>query len=333
MALGSGHGPLRLWASPDGEAQPLRSGEMTRAARILEVRSRREVGGAFVGGYRSAFRGVGIEFEESRPYVPGDDVRFLDAAATARTGHPYVKLFREERDQTVHLAVDVSGSMGFGSAQPAARTKALLAARVASLLTVAALKAGDRVGLLSFDDRLRDELEPARGGRQLWEILQRLGASAGSRGGATGLAESLARVRKAARRRGLIFVLSDFRDETFFETRGDGPPPRTEWVALARHHDLVALLVHDPREDDLPGGGSLRLVDPERPGRRLLVRSGSARVRDRYRVACEVRRRATLRRLRADGASVLALRTDRDPLQALVRFFAERHGVKRRNHA
>jgi len=298
------------------------SGELDRAARILAVRSRREVSGAFVGGYQSAFRGVGIEFEESRPYVPGDDVRFLDASVMARTGVPYVKRFREERDQTVHLVVDVSGSMAFGSA---GRSKGALAAHSAALLAVAALRAGDRVGLWTFDDAIRDELPPARGGRQAWQIIQRLVAAPATLGGPTGLAGCLARVRGAARRRGLIFVLSDFRDERFFAPSPPGePPPRAEWIALARQHDLVAIVIHDPREDALPRAGTIRVADPEQAGRTRLLATGRRAVRERYRVASEVRRRALVRRLRGDGASVLALRADREPLRGLVRFFAER---------
>jgi len=306
------------------------SGELSRAARILLVRSRREVTGAFVGGYQSAFRGVGIEFEESRPYVPGDDVRFLDASVMARTGVPYVKRFREERDQTAHLVVDVSGSMAFGCP---GRTKGAVAAHTAALLSVAALRAGDRVGLWTFDAGIREELPPARGSRQARQILERLVAAPGRLGGPTGLADSLARVRSAARRRGLVFVLSDFRDEHFFATAKDGePPPRTEWIALARRHDLIAILIHDPREDSLPNAGTIRIADPERPGRARLLATGSREVRERYREASEARRRALVRRLRRDGASVLTLRADQVPLRGLVRFFSERSSTRRRGH-
>ncbi|MCP3986352.1 MAG: DUF58 domain-containing protein [bacterium] len=298
------------------------SSELSRAARTLLVRSQREVTGAFVGGYQSAFRGVGIEFEESRPYVPGDDVRFLDASVMARTGMPYVKRFREERNQTVHLVIDVSGSMAFGST---GRSKGLLAAHTAALISVAALRAGDRVGLWTFDDGIRDELPPARGGRQARKILERLVAAPAQLGGQTGLADSLARVRSAARRRGLVFVLSDFRDEHFFAPATEGESsPRTEWIALARRHDLSAILIHDPREDVLPRSGTIRIADPERPGRTQFLATGRQKVRRRYRAASEVRRRALVRRLRGDGASVLTLRTDREPLRGLVRFFAER---------
>lgn len=332
--MGGSGATLLSGVSASRADDPPRPGDLARAARLLAVRSRREAGGAFVGGYRSAFRGVGIEFEESRPYVPGDDVRFLDGNVMARTGVPYVKRFREERDQTVHLAVDLSGSMAFGSSGHAARTKGALAARVAALVAVAALRAGDRVGLYTFDEEVRAELPPARGGGQLWEILERLLAAPGELGGPTGLAASLARVHASVRRRSLVFVISDFRDEGFFDPsvaagRGlarPGTSPRVDWVALARHHDLVAVLVYDPREDALPRAGTLRLADPERPGRRLWLRTGSRLVRDRYRDACEVRRRAVVRRLRSDGASVLTLCTDRDPLHLLFRFFVARAG-------
>src|SRR5688572_4244367 len=122
--------------------------ELARAARTLQARSRREVAGALVGGYRSAFRGGGIEFEESRPYAAGDDVRAIDWNAFARTGVAHVKHYREERDQTVLLLLDVSASMGFGTAGP---SKGALAARTAALLGAAARAAGDRVALWAFD--------------------------------------------------------------------------------------------------------------------------------------------------------------------------------------
>ncbi len=320
-----------------------RAAELARAARILAVRSRREVGGALVGGYRSAFRGVGIEFEESRLYAPGDDVRLLDASGMARTGLPYVKRFREERDQTLHLLVDVSASMAFGSLADPARSKGALAARVASLLAVAAMRAGDRVGLHTFDESVRDELAPARSPGRLHEILELLAEAPGHLTGATGLGAAVARARQTMRRRSLVLVISDFRDDGFFAPPADdaspaparplpakGPIPaaasRAEWVALNRHHEVVAVLIHDHHEDELTPAGTLRLRDPEHPDATRWLRTGDVRVRRRFRAASRARRRATLRRLHEDGALVLPLRTDREPLPALVRFFAERAG-------
>jgi uncharacterized protein (DUF58 family) len=304
--------------------------ELERAARLLEVRSRREVSSAFAGGYRSAFRGGGIEFEESRPYLPGDDVRALDWNATARSGVAYVKRFREERDQTVVLALDVSASMSFGSV---GRAKAALAAHAAALIAAAAGRAGDRVGLVSFDTKVRSEIPAARGEAHTWRILRALVAAAGQSSGGTELETVISRLRAGFRRRAIVFVFSDFRDDRFFDNRTEKRSPRAELVALARHHDLVAVTIYDPREEEIPDAGIVRLSDPEAPWRRLVFDTRSDRARARYRAACAVRRRSLERRLRADGADTLALRTDRDPLRALTRFFqahiGRHHGAVR----
>lgn len=303
-----------------------------RAARVLEVRSRRESSGPFTGSYRSAFRGGGVEFEESRAYVPGDDVRAIDWNVLARTGVPFVKRFREERDQGVELVLDVSGSMRFGSGPGAGLgggAKATAAAHAGALVAAAAARAGDRVGLLTFDEDVREVIPTARGEAHARTVVHRLVEAPAAAGGGTGLGRALAHVRRRTRRRSLVVLLSDFRDETFFEPGVPGrPPPRADLVALARAHDVVAVVIRDPREETIPAAGSVRVADPERPGRTLLLRSGRRRARERYRAAAEVRQRALVWRLRADGCEVLALRTDQDPLRAWLRLFARRAGAR-----
>lgn len=304
--------------------------ELERAARRLLVRSRREAAGALVGGYRSAFRGGGIEFEESRPYVAGDDVRTIDWNILARTGQPYVKRFREERDQTVLLVVDVSGSMAFASA---GRSKAAAAIHAAALVCAAAMRAGDRVGLMTFGEALRREVEPSRGEGHAWLLLRELLAASASVGGGTDLAAVLRRIRSGHRRRAVVFLFSDFADGRLFGEAGAASPGRAELVAAARRHDLVAVWVSDPREQAIPSVGALRLTDPEQPGRVVVLPSQRARRRSRYREYAEVHRRSLLARLRADGLDVLALPTDQEPLRVLGRFFglrgAERRGPRR----
>jgi uncharacterized protein (DUF58 family) len=298
---------------------PPEAADLARAARLLAVRSRRAAASPFAGAYTSAFRGGGLEFEESRPYAPGDDVRHIDWNATARSGRPMLKLFREERDQTLLLLLDVSASMGFGST---GRSKASLAAHAAALLAAAAGRAGDRVALLAFSDRVELELPARRGDAHVWSVVRAaVGAAAGARG-ATGLAGALGRVEALARHHAVVVVLSDFRDEALLASG----PARLRLASLARRHDVVAAGVLDPREEELPAGGPLRLVDAERPGRALLIDTGSRRVRARYRAACLARRHALERRLRADGADCLWLRSDRDPLPALARFFRSHAG-------
>jgi uncharacterized protein (DUF58 family) len=295
--------------------------DLAHAARVLQLRSRREVAGALAGGYRSAFRGGGVEFEESRPYAPGDDVRAIDWNALARTGHAYVKHYREERDQTLLLLVDVSASMAFGSAGPA---KAALAARSAALLAAAAAYAGDRVALWTFDRALRSEIPPGRGEAHGLRVLRALIEAARPGEGGTALGPLLARVHERFARRAIVFLLSDLRDEALLAGGAEGRRLRASLAAVARRHDLVAGFLVDPREQTLPNAGTLRVADPEDPARSLLLRSGSRRARERYRAAAHVHERLLERHLRADGADWLALRTDADPLRTLGRFLARR---------
>jgi uncharacterized protein (DUF58 family) len=298
--------------------------EVLRAARILAIRTRREAAGLLPGAYTSAFRGGGIEFEESRPYAPGDDLRILDWNATARTGEPFVKRFREEREQTLLLLLDVSASMGFAARGP---SKAAVAAHTAAILAAAATRARDAVGLLAFDSVVRTEIPPARGEAHTWRVIRALVDCAGQSAGGTGLAAALAHARTRSRhsRRRVVFVLSDLRDDTLEEAGA----ALAELSALARRHDVTLAVLHHPLEDALPDVGTLRLADPERAGRALVLRTGRSRLRAEYRAAAVRRRRALELRLRGAGADVLWLRTDREPLRELVRFFAAHAGTLR----
>lgn len=292
--------------------------ELARAARLLTLRSRREATSVLGGAYSSAFRGGGVEFEELRPYVPGDDVRALDWNATARTGSPFVRRFREERDQTLLLLLDVSASMRFGAG---GRSKATHAAHVAALLAATAARAGDRVGFVAFDEAVREELPPDRGAAHAWRIVQRALAAAGRAGGATDLDVALDRLARHIRRPAIVCLLSDFREATLANAR-TGP----RLAAAATRHDLVSIVLHDPREDELPAAGLVRFGDPERRGHSVLLDAGDPRIRARYRAAAGARRRALVRRLRGAGSDVLWIRTQEEPLRALTRFFRQRTG-------
>jgi uncharacterized protein (DUF58 family) len=312
--------------SPAAESSvALDRAEVLRAARLLSVRSRRETAGVLAGAYASAFRGGGIEFEELRPYAPGDDLRIFDWNATARTGEPFVKRFREERERTLLLLLDVSASMRFAAG---GRAKAAQAARVAAVLAAAASRARDAVGLVAFDAAVRAEIPPARGPAHVWRVIRTAVECAGRSAGSTGLAIALAaaRTRRLGRRRSVVFLLSDLRDETLL---APGTAAAAELTAVAARHELIAGILHDPREDELPDVGPIRVSDPERPGRRLVLDTGSARVRERYRAAAAARRRSLELRLRGAGADPLWLGTDRDPLRTLVKFFTLRTGATR----
>ena len=292
--------------------------EIARAARILSVRSRREAAGLLVGEWRSAFHGGGIEFEESRPYVPGDDVRAIDWNATARTGTPWLKRFWEERSCTLLLALDVSASMGFGTT---GRTKAQTAAHAAALLAAAAAQSGDPVGFVAFGDCVHGEIPPGRGDAHTWRVIRAAAESADAPRGATDLRLAADWVRAHARRRSVVVVLSDFRDPA---------PARTgrPLAGLGRRHDLVAAIVEDPRERELVAAGGLRVVASEPPSRRFVFGTRRRR-RDAYRAAAAAHRSALARQLREESAELVWLDTGADPLRPLVRFFRARSTQRR----
>jgi uncharacterized protein (DUF58 family) len=301
--------------------------DLARAARLLAVRSRREATGIFAGNYASAFRGGGLEFEESRPYVAGDDVRNIDWIATARSGEPFVKCFREERNQTLRFALDTSASMRFGTA---GRTKAAVAAHALALVAAAAARAGDRTGLLVFDDGIREEVRVGRGRAHTWRVIRAAAVAAATGGGGTRLAAGLRALIADARRRSTVVLLSDFRDPQLLAGDGDGRTLRRALSELARRCDVVAGALLDPREESLPNVGPVRMADPERPGAAFVLDTGSRRARARYRTACADWRRELERDLRRSGAELLWLRSDQDPLHALGRFFHERASRRRR---
>jgi uncharacterized protein (DUF58 family) len=294
--------------------------EIARAARILAVKSRREAAGLLVGQWTSAFRGGGVEFEESRPYTPGDDVRSIDWNATARTGVPWVKRFREERSCPVLLALDVSASMAFGTT---GCSKAETAARAAALLATAAARAGDPVGLVPFADRVGECVEPGRGDAHTWRVIRGAAAAAAAPRGATDLGVVADWIRAHLRRRSLVVLLSDFRER-------DESAARRPLAGVARRHDVVAAVIEDPRERALLAAGGLRLAPSEPGGHGGRIALATRRSQRRaYAAAAAARREALARRLRDEGAEPLWLATDAEPLRALVRFFRAR-GMARR---
>ena len=208
--------------------------ELARQVRLLEIATRHIVTDVFAGDYSSAFKGRGIEFADVREYQPGDDVRTIDWNVTARAGRPFIKRFSEERELTVMLAVDLSGSGGFGTG---VRSKRELACEVAALLAFAAVRKGDRVGLLIFTDRVEMYVPPKKGARHTLRLIRELLAFEPTHLGTrlTAAADHLCRLLP---RRSLVFVISDFLSD-------DLTPAMRK---LAPRHDLVALDVGDPRD-------------------------------------------------------------------------------------
>ncbi|HEY2955717.1 MAG TPA: DUF58 domain-containing protein [Candidatus Eisenbacteria bacterium] len=289
--------------------------DLLRKVRRLEIRSRHLVEDLFSGHAESVFKGRGVEFEEVRPYVPGDEVRDIDWNVTARLGAPYVKRFVEERELTVMLVVDVSRSMRFGTAGAEKRE---LAAELCAVLGFAALRNNDRVGLVLAGERVEHFVPPARGRTHLLRMLRDvLGVTPA--GGGTRLTEAVRFVLRTTRRRSLLFWISDFED----------PPAQRDWRVLGKRHDLTVMVLRDPRDEVLPAVGWVELEDLER-GTRTLVNTSSARVRQEYQREALQRRRALEQSLAGAGCAWLELRTERSYLPVLMRYFSSRRRRGRR---
>ncbi len=289
--------------------------ELFRKIRHVEVRTRGLVDDVFGGEYHSAFKGRGIEFAEVRPYQIGDDVRTIDWNVSARTGEPHVKLFEEEREQTLLLVVDVSASESFGSA----RAKRDLAAEVCAVLGFSALRNSDKVGLVLFTDRVERFVPPKKGKRHVLRLVRDLFAHEPRHRG-TDVAAALDHVLRVQRRRAIVVLVSDF----LIPQASEAAVAKGLRVA-AQRHDVVAIRLVDPREEALPAVGLLNVVDAE-TGRAALVDTSSARVRAAFadRAARRAARiEAALKRSRVDHVT---LRTDVDYVEPLSSFF--RHRVR-----
>src|SRR5689334_13558716 len=284
------------------------SPDILKQVKGIELRTRGLVGSLFAGEYRSVFRGQGMEFAEVRAYETGDDFRSIDWNVSARLASPYVKTFTEERELTLMLLVDQSGSTRFG--EPL--TKAALAVEVAAVLALAAARQNDRVGALLFADEVELVIPPRKGRRHALRVIRDLVAfePAGRR---TNLAASLSYASRLLRHRSIVVVLSDFIAE------GWERPLRR----LATRHDVVAITVDDPREHELPESGWIEMQDAE-TGRRVLVDTGSRDVRTRVRMLTRARREERSRTLAASGADQVHLETGVAYALPLRRAFAQR---------
>jgi uncharacterized protein (DUF58 family) len=306
--------PLRLFRrrrperdpSPDASALPA-------LIRRLELRARRLMENRAVGAYDSVFRGHGIEFSEVRAYQPGDPFQAIDWKVTARMGKPFIKKFVEERELTVLLAVDLSGSTDFGTR---VRTKRELSLELAALLGLAAARNNDRVGLLLFTDRVERWLPPRRGKGRLRQLLHVM-ASQRPEGRGTDIGLALTSAARSLKTRSLVFVLSDFQ----------GPEFRKELTAVSRRHDVVGLHLVDPGERELPAVGLIEVRDPE-TGVFGVLDLADSRTRAGLAGLAEERERHVENVFRRAGADRLVLATDRSYAADLAAFFAARAQVR-----
>ena len=287
--------------------------EILEKVRLIEIRSRNVVNDLFAGEYHSAFKGRGMEFAEVREYLRGDDVRTIDWNVTARTGSPYVKVFDEEREQTVMLLVDASASGAFGSVQ---QMKGEVGVEISALLAFAAIKNNDRVGLLIFTDEVEVFIPPKKGRKHVLRVIREL-LYFQPQGKRTSITSALDYLDRVLHRRSVVFLISDFIDEDY-----ERPLQLTR-----RRHDMVAVSIFDPRERALPDVGFINLQDAE-TGEQFLVDSSRREVRAYFAQQQEKeyqQKRALFRRNGIDEVSIDITKSYVDPL---VRLFHER--VRRR---
>jgi len=288
--------------------------EILKKVRKIEVRTRRLVTDSLAGQYHSVFKGRGMNFDSVREYAPGDEIRSLDWNVTARAGHPFVKKFVEERELTLLLMVDVSGSGDFGSGD---QSKRELAAEIASVLAFSAIKNSDKVGLLLFSDQVELFVPPRKGrGHVLRIIREVLGFDPAHRG--TDIVGALDFVNHVLKRRAIVFLLSDFQT--------GGAPSEALRRAVRQtnqRHDLVAMPIEDPRERLLPDLGLVAIEDSE-TGEIVELDTRSAAVRQRFSEIAEERTAALRETLNAGGVDSLRLETGKPYVPELMTFFKNR---------
>ena len=316
--------------------------ELLETVRRVELRTNRLVNDTMVGAYLSHFKGRGLDFEELREYIPGDDVRDIDWNVTNRLGRPFVKRYREERELAAVLAVDVSGSSAFGSGNLSKRE---YAAEVAATLALSATRNGDKVALLLFTEQVELFIPPRKGRRHILRIVREMLAFEPKKCG-TDIPAALAFLNHTLPRRSVVFLLTDFLEGN--GTPASGPASRMtepgrrpalqlparrdviqELGITNARHDLVCLHLHDSRESQLPDAGLITIEDAE-TGEMLELDSHRGSVRERFATLNENRLAQLDQSLNRTAVDTLRLNTTEPFAQMLQRFFEIRRGRRRR---
>jgi len=283
--------------------------ELLKKVRKIEIRSRGLTRQIFAGEYHSAFRGRGMAFSEVREYQFGDDIRSIDWNVTARFGHPYVKIFEEERELTVMLLVDVSRSGDFGTVSS---TKRELMTEIAAVLAYSVIANNDKVGLMLFSDRVEKYIPPKKGRGHMLRIIREM-LSFEPQVSGTSLAEPLRYLTNVIRKRCTAFILSDFM-----------APPFVESLRIASgKHDMVALRITDRREKEIPDVGFMKVTDPE-TGRENWIDTSSARIRKEYASLWKRHDETVSNTFVSCGVDVATISTGEDYIKPLISLFKHR---------
>jgi len=286
--------------------------DILKKVRQVEIRTRRAVTDTLVGSYHSIFRGQGIDFEETREYYPGDDVRSIDWNVTARMDRPFVKIFREERELTMLLVVDLSASQNYGSVD---KSKREATAELAAILAFSAIRNNDKAGLLLFTDRVERYIPPRKGLQHVLRVVREI-LFFKPEGKGTDRAVALDYINHVLTRRAVVFFLSDFAcDKALVK---EDKTARLLAVTAARH-DLVVADLWDPRDAELPSVGTVMLEDPE-SGLRSEVNTSASTFRRQYEQVATKERKAWERLLRQCGAGYMAIGSDKDVVRVLRGF-------------
>jgi uncharacterized protein (DUF58 family) len=299
------------------DAQLIR--EILGQVRHIEIQTNRLVDDSLAGQYHSVFKGRGMNFDEVREYVPGDEVRTIDWKVTARTGRPFVKKFVEERELTILLLIDVSASGEFGSASQSKRERM---AELGSVLAFSAMRNHDKVGLILFTDDVELYIPPAQGRSHVLRVIREI-LFFQPRGRKTNLAAPLDFAGRVVRRRAVTFLVSDFCLAGDYTKALDALKPKLQ--ATNTRHDVVAVSVTDPRDHELPPIGLLTIEDAE-TSEQIELNTQRAELRQSFAQYAEHCERQLRRILRSSGVELLELSTDKPYLPALMAFFSNRKG-------
>lgn len=299
--------------------------EILKKVRQVEIRSRRFVDESLVGAYHSVFKGTGMDFAEVREYTPGDDVRSIDWNVTAKMDRPFIKLFEEERELTIVLAVDLSASGNFGSRD---QSKRELAAELASVLAFSATRNNDKVGLLLFTDEVETFIPPKKGRSHILRVIREVLFYEPKKRG-THIVNALQTLNRLVRRKAIVFLLSDFLTEDAMawirpSTQRQGDLGSTLRLTN-RRHDLICIDLSDPRELMLPDVGIVSLEDAE-TGEQVEIDTGNPKVRLLYNQQNNRRREELTNHFRRSGVDHFSVSTDQPYIHALRSFFKRREG-------
>ncbi len=283
--------------------------EILKQVRQIEIRTRGLVDQVLSGEYHSVFKGRGMEFSEVREYQFGDDIRNIDWNVTARFGHPFVKIFEEERELTIILMVDLSGSLIFGSID---KTKQQIAAEISAILAFSAMKNNDKVGLILFTDKIEKFVPPRKGRQHVLRIIREV-LSFEPVGKSTNLKTALEYLNNAIKKRSIVFLLSDFMDSGYEKIL----------KVVGKRHDLIGVVLNDKRENEIPEMGLVKFTDAE-TGKERWIDTGDKKTRFLFKKLMATNRESRRSLFLSSRLDSIEIQTGQDFIKPLVKFFRVR---------